>query len=80
MPETLSELNLLLVMVAKPRTVHRDGIHLQELRYFDPTLAAYVGEVRVSYQTRSITEPCAGTVKDRSFPVRSLCVQRLRAP
>ena len=44
MPETLAELDSLLVMVAKPRTVHRDGIRFEGLRYFDPTLAAYVGE------------------------------------
>src|SRR3546814_12114586 len=44
MPETLEELDALLVMVAKPRIVHRDGIRFEGLRYFNPTLAAYVGE------------------------------------
>lgn len=44
MPETLEELDALLVMVAKPRMVHRDGIHFEGLRFVDPTLAAYVGE------------------------------------
>ena len=38
------ELDTLLVMVAKPRTVHRDGIHFEGLRFFDPNLAAYVGD------------------------------------
>lgn len=57
MPETLSELDALLVMVAKPRTVQRDGIRFQGLRYFDTTLAAYVGEpVTIRYDPRDITE------------------------
>lgn len=57
MPETLVDLDLLLVMVAKPRTVHRDGIRFEGLRYFDPTLAAYVGEpVTIRYDPRDMGE------------------------
>lgn len=57
MPETLAELDSLLVMVAKPRTVHRDGIRFEGLRYFDPTLAAYVGEpVTIRYDPRDMGE------------------------
>ncbi len=57
MPETLAELDALLVMVAKPRTVHRDGIRFEGLRYFDPTLAAYVGEpVTIRYDPRDMGE------------------------
>jgi len=57
MPETLTELDSLLVMVAKPRTVHRDGIRFEGLRYFDPTLAAYVGEpVMIRYDPRDMGE------------------------
>ena len=57
MPETLAELDALLVMVAKPRTVHRDGIRFEGLRYFDPTLAAYVGEpVMIRYDPRDMGE------------------------
>jgi len=57
MPETLAELDMLLVMVAKPRTVHRDGIRFEGLRYFDPTLAAYVGEpVTIRYDPRDMGE------------------------
>lgn len=33
MPETLAELDTLLVMVARPRTVQRVGIHFEGLRY-----------------------------------------------
>ncbi len=57
MPETVEELDTLLVMVARPRTVHRDGIRFEGLRYFDPTLAAYVGEtVMIRYDPRDMGE------------------------
>lgn len=57
MPETLTDLDMLLVMVAKPRTVRRDGIHFEGLRYVDPTLAAYVGEpVTIRYDPRDMAE------------------------
>jgi putative transposase len=57
MPETLEELDALLVMVAKPRMVHRDGIHFEGLRFCDPTLAAYVGEpVTIRYDPRDVGE------------------------
>ena len=57
MPDTLAELDALMVMVAKSRTVHRDGIRFEGLRYFDPTLAAYVGEpVTIRYDPRDMGE------------------------
>ena len=57
MPESLEALDTLLVMVAKPRVVHRDGIHFEGLRFFDPTLAAYVGEpVTVRFDPRDVGE------------------------
>lgn len=57
MPDSLEDLDLLLVMVAKARTVHRDGIRFQGLRYIDPTLAAYVGEpVTIRYDPRDLAE------------------------
>jgi putative transposase len=57
MPDTLAELDALLVMVAKPRTVHRDGIRFEGLRYSDPTLAAYVREpVTIRYDPRDMGE------------------------
>ena len=39
MPETLEELDGLLLTVPKNRTVQRDGIHFQGQRYLSPTLA-----------------------------------------
>lgn len=57
MPESLEALDALLVMVAKPRTVHRDGIHFEGLRFFDPTLVAHVGEpVTIRYDPRDVGE------------------------
>jgi putative transposase len=57
MPESLDQLDLLLLTVAKPRIIRRDGIWFQNLRYIDTTLAAYIGErVTVRYDPRDITE------------------------
>jgi putative transposase len=57
MPDSLEALDMLLVMVAKHRIVHRDGIHFQGLRYIDPTLAAYVGEpITIRYDPRDLAE------------------------
>lgn len=57
MPESLEALDELLVMVAKPRVVRRDGIRFQGLRYIDPGLAAHVGEsVTVRYDPRDLAE------------------------
>jgi putative transposase len=56
-PDSLEDLDLLLIMHAKPRRIRRDGIHFQGLRYLDPALAAYVGEtVTVRYDPRDLSE------------------------
>jgi putative transposase len=57
MPESLEQLDLLLLTVAKPRIIHRDGIRFQGLRYIDITLAAYIGErVTIRYDPRDMVE------------------------
>ena len=57
MPESLEELDLLLLTVAKTRRVHRDGIRFQSLRYIAPILADYVGEeVTIRYDPRDLAE------------------------
>ena len=57
MPDSLEALDLLLVTVAKPRVVHRDGIRFQGQRYIDPALAGYVGEpVTIRYDPRDVAE------------------------
>lgn len=57
MPESLEQLDLLLLTVAKSRRVTRDGIHFLGMRYTDTTLAAYVGEdVVLRYDPRDVAE------------------------
>jgi len=57
LPESLEQLDLLLLTVAKPRRVRQDGIHFQGFRYIDLTLAAYVGEdVTIRYDPRDLAE------------------------
>ena len=57
MPASLEQLDLLLLTVATPRLVRRDGIHVHGLRYLDLTLAAYVGEtVTIRYDPRDLAE------------------------
>lgn len=57
MPESLEQLDLLLLTVATPRVVHRDGIRCHGLRYLDLTVAAYVGEqVTIRYDPRDLAE------------------------
>ena len=57
LPETVDDLNLLLLTVAKTRIVHRDGVRFQGLRYVSPLLAAYVKEqVVIRYDPRDISE------------------------
>jgi putative transposase len=57
MPESLEQLDLLLLTVVKPRRVQRDGIRFQSFRYIDPVLAAYVGEsVTIRHDPRDMAE------------------------
>jgi putative transposase len=57
MPDSFEDLDLLLVMVAKPRTVRRDGVYFQGLRFMSPILAPYVGEaVTIRYDPRDLGE------------------------
>lgn len=57
MPDSLEQLDLLLLTVATTRQVRRDGIHFQCLRYVDVVLADYVGEeVVIRYDPRDMAE------------------------
>ena len=72
MPESLEQLDLLLLTVPKTRRVHRDGIRFSGLRYIDPTLAAYVGEeVLLRYDPRDITE--VRVFHEGRFVCRAVC-------
>jgi len=57
MPESLEQLDLLLLTMATQRKVQRDGIALHGLRYFSTTLAAYIGEpVTIRYDPRDLAK------------------------
>ena len=57
MPDRLEDLDELLVLIARPRVVGRDGIRFGGLRYLDPTLAAFVGErVTIRHDPRDVAE------------------------
>jgi putative transposase len=72
MPDSLEQLDLLLLTVAKPRKIHPDGIHFQSLRYLDPTLAAYTGEdVTIRYDPRDLAE--IRVVHQDRFLTRAIC-------
>ena len=72
MPDSLEQLDLLLLTVATPRVVHRDGIRFQSLRYLDLTLASYVGEaVTIRYDPRDLAE--IRVFHDGQFLCRAVC-------
>lgn len=57
MPQSLEELDLLLLAIPKSRKVHSDGIHFQGFRYINPNLAAFVGEsVLIRYTPNDLAE------------------------
>lgn len=57
MPDTLEDLDGLLLTVPKNRVVQRDGIHFQGQRYLSPTLAPFVGRtITIRYDPRDISE------------------------
>jgi len=57
LPESMEQLDLLLLTVPKSRKVRQDGIHFQGLCYLDTTLAAFVGEqVVIRYDPLDMAE------------------------
>jgi putative transposase len=72
LPESLEQLDLLLLTVAKSRKVRQDGIHFQGFCYLDTTLAAYVGEqVIIRYDPRDMAE--IRVFHDQRFLCRAIC-------
>jgi putative transposase len=72
MPESLEQLDLLLLTVPKARRVRNDGIHFMGLRYVDATLAAYVGEiVTLRYDPRDMAE--IRVFHGQRFLCRAIC-------
>jgi putative transposase len=74
LPDSLEQLDLLLLTVAKSRKVRPDGIHFQGLRYLDLTLAAYVGEsVIIRYDPRDMVE--IRVFHHNRFLCRAICAE-----
>jgi putative transposase len=72
MPESLEQLDLLLLTVATTRRVRRDGIRFQNLRYLDLSLAAYIGEdVVIRYDPRDMAE--IRVYHNDAFLCRAVC-------
>jgi putative transposase len=72
MPESLEELDLLLVQVARKRRVQQSGIAFEGYTYLDPTLSAYVGEeVMIRYDPMDLGEVRV-FFQDR-FVCRAIC-------
>ena len=74
MPDSLEQLDLLLIQVAKARQVRVDGIHFQSLRYISTTLAAYVGEtVTLRFDPRDMAE--IRVFHNERFLCRAVCAE-----
>jgi putative transposase len=85
MPESLEQLDLLLMQEVRARKVRRDGIHFQGLRYLSLTLAAYVGEdvtirfdprdmgeIRVFYKDRFLCPAVSAELAGETIPLRDI--------
>jgi putative transposase len=85
MPDSLEQLDLLLMQEVRARKVRRDGIHFQGLRYLSLTLAAYVGEdvtirfdprdmgeVRVFYKDRFLCPAISSELAGETIPLRDV--------
>lgn len=74
MPESLEQLDLLLLTVAKSRLVQPDGIHFQTLRYMSPVLAPYVREhVVIRYDPQDLAE--IRVFHNNHFLCQAICPQ-----
>lgn len=57
MPESIEQLDHLLLTLAETRRVRRDGIRFSGYRYFDVSLSGYVGEdVTIRYDPRDLAQ------------------------
>jgi putative transposase len=85
MPTSLEQLDLLLLTVAKTRRVQQDGIHFQNHRYMDITLASFVkedvlirydpadlGEIHVFYQDRFLCRAICAELSDQKVSLKEI--------
>lgn len=74
LPESLEQLDLLLVYAAQARRVRRDGLYFQGLRYVSTVLAAYVGEtVTLRFDPRDMAE--VRVFYQERFLCRAVCAE-----
>ena len=74
MPDSLEQLDLLLIQVAQARQVRPDGIHFKRLRYLSTTLASYVGEpVTLRIDPRDMAE--IRVFHNNTFLCRAVCAE-----
>jgi putative transposase len=91
MPDSLEQLDLLLIQVAKARQVRADGIYFQNFRYISTTLAAYVGEtvtlridprdmaeVRVFHEGKFLCQAVCPELAGDTVPLREIIRARNR--
>ena len=85
MPDSLEQLDLLLIQVARTRQVRVDGIHFQNLRYVSTTRVAYVGEtvtlrldprdmaeIRVFHEDRFLCQAVCPELAGARVPLREI--------
>ncbi len=85
MPVSLEQLDLLLLTVAKTRRIQQDGIHFQNHRYMDITLASFVkeevvirydpadmGEIHVFYRDRFLCRAVCAELSDRKVTLKEI--------
>jgi putative transposase len=85
MPESLEQLDLLLMHEVRARKIRRDGVHFQGLRYLSLTLAAYIGEdatirydprdmgeIRVFYKDRFLCRAISAELAGETIPLRAV--------
>ena len=72
MPQSLENLNLLLLRVATARCVQRDGIKFHGFRYVSPILAAYIKEpVTIRYNPKDLAE--IWVYHENTFICKAVC-------
>jgi putative transposase len=89
LPESLAQLDLLLLTVAKSRRVQQDGIRFRGLRYLDLTLAGYVGEdvtichdprdmaeIRIYYQDRFLCRAICQEIAGQTISLKDIIAAR----
>jgi putative transposase len=91
MPDSLEQLDLLLVHEIRERKVRPDGIHFHRLRYLSSTLAAYVGEsitirydprdmgeVRIFYKDRFLCRAISADLAGEAITLRDIVQARIK--